>query len=506
MNNKNFLKSSAILFVGDLLTKILGFIYLAPLARIDVGIGSISGYLMTPYSFFITFSVMGITSVMMYKLGPAIDNKDEFKRHFFDGTYYVLITSSIITLGLLIFAKPLMESVTPESIPYVPDLVVSLQIISVSIIFYAINTLIRSVMLSKNYVTIISVTYITEQLVKLIILLAGCYYFITIKGQDVIVSSYVTAWSVTISVVSTTAILVGYSLKIKLFDFLDGAKYKWSPSSFKAIFTLGAVYFINSIFINGFNQIDLLMFADSLARIDVDPIEIDLLISYYFSWSWKLIMVVITLGGVFITIMVQQITRAKSKSEKILEMKNVLDFMILFTMLATTFFLTAGKDFYELFYPTSDGVEILVVQALVIVPVMIRMLLSVFAVTIGKRRIVLFSTAIIFIAKIILNPILFYFFEIYGFVYASIIASILSIAFMLILDTNIFQFTKQEYFAKARLFIRMLILHFISIIFASFIHKSDISTFVSFIIISVEILVLFALFNIRAIKRFRKIM
>lgn len=504
MKKNSFLKSSAILFVGDLLTKILGFIYLAPLARIDEGIGTIQGYLMTPYSFFITFSVMGITNVMMYKLGPALEDKDGYKRHFLDGVYYVLITSVVITSGLVFFANTLMTQATPDGISYLPDLVVSLRIIAVSILFFAINTLIRAVMLTKSHVKIISITYITEQLVKLIILLVGCYYFISIKGYDVSVSSYVTAWSVTISVASTTLILAIYSLKVKLFDFMDGAKYKWSPASFKAIFMLGAVYFVNSIFISGFSQIDLAMLADSLVNKGYSILEAEKITGIYFTWSWKLIMVVITLGSVFVTIMIKQMTQVETIEEKVGEMKSVIDFVLLYTLLATVFFLTAGVDFYTWFYGTSDGILILMSQALLIVPIMIRMLLSVFEITVGQRRVVLLSTAVIFAVKIVLNPILFNFFEVYGFIMASFIASLISIIFMLVFDHHIFRFSKTEYLKMLIVFVKMLIVYIISALFARFVHGFDISYFISLMIISIEILVVFGLINIKELKKFKK--
>lgn len=503
MSKKNFIKSSAILFVGDLLTKILGFIYLAPLARIDEGIGTIQGFLMTPYSFFITFSVMGITNVMMYKLGPVVNDKDAYKRNFLDGVFYVFATSVLITSLLILAAEPLMENATPPGIDYLPDLVSSLRLIAVSILFFAINTLIRAVMLSKNYVTIISVTYITEQIVKLVILLAGCYYLISIKGQAVTVSSYVTAWSVTISVASTTLILGIYALKIKLFDFMDGARYKWTPSSFKAIFTLGAVYFVNSIFINGFNQIDLAMLADSLVKHGHSVAEAERLTGIYFTWAWKLIMVVITLGSVFITIMIQQTTRAETIKAKVEELKSVFDIVMLYSMLATVFFLTAGLDFYTWFYGSDDGILILMMQSLLILPIMVRMQLSVFSITVGQRRIVLISTALIFAVKIILNPILFNYFEVYGFVLSSFIACIASIWCMLTFDRHIFMFSKEEYLKIIIAVGKMVCVYIVSLLFTNFIHGFELSHFTSLMIISVVILAVFALFNINAIKQFK---
>ncbi|WOO86602.1 hypothetical protein RZE82_05670 [Mollicutes bacterium LVI A0039] len=506
MNKKNFLKSSAILFVGELLTKILGFVYLSPLSQIDDGIGAIQGYLMTPYSFFITFSVMGITNVMMYKLGPVVDDKDQYKRHFLDGAYYVLITSVVITGFLLLTAGPMMESTTPKGIAELPDLVLSLRLIAISILFFGFNTLVRAVMLSKNYVTVISITYITEQLVKLIILLGGCYYFISVKGQDVIVSSYVTAWSVIISVATTTLILIGYAIKIKLFDFMDGAKYKWRPSSFKTIFTLGAVYFVNNIFINGFSQIDLVMFSTGLERLGYGIDEITSLTGAYFTWAWKVIMLVVTLGTVFLTIMIQQMTRSHSMEEKVVEMKNVLDFMLLYSLLATIFLITAGSDFYTIFYPGKEGAEIMIAQSLIIAPVMIRMLLSVFAITVGKRRVVLQSTLLVFVAKIVLNPIFFFFFEINGFILSSVVATSLSVAYMLIYDRDVFKFTKKEYRGKIRLTIRMTLVFLISAVFSFVIHKLGVSPFTSFMLISVQILLVFAAFNIRAIKRLKRML
>ncbi len=503
MKKSNFFKSSAILFIGDLLTKILGFIYLAPLARIDEGIGTIQGFLMTPYSFFITFSVMGITNVMMYKLGPVRNDKDMYKKHFLDGSFYVLFTSTVITLFLICFAKPLMIAITPEGLPYLPELILSLRIIAISILFFALNTLIRAVLLSKNYVKIISITYITEQLIKLLILLFGCYYFITIKENPVEISSYITALSVVISVASTSIILIVYALKIKLFTFMNGQKYKMKLSSFKAIFTLGAVYFINSIFINGFSQIDLAMMSNGLSNQGYAVNEIEVITGVYFTWSWKLIMVVITLGSVFVTMMIQQMTRVDSIREKVQELKLVFDVILLYALLATVFFLTAGVEFYEMFYGTLVGIEILMVQSLLILPIIVRMQFAVFSITVGQRRIVLLSTALIFLVKIILNPILFYYFEVYGFILASIIACFCSIAFMLIFDRDIFNFTKNEYLETIKSVIKMIGLYVITLIFANYIRSFNIPTISVFILISIETLILFTLINFKTLVKFK---
>lgn len=504
MNKNSFLKSSAILFIGDLLTKILGFVYLAPLARIDSSIGTIQGFLMTPYSFFIIFSIMGITNVMMYKLGPVSDNKDLFKEYFLDGAWYVLITSTLITAILIYFSKPLMIEVTPTDITYLPQLVNSLKIIAISILFFAGNTLMRAVLLSRNKVTIISVTYITEQLVKILILLFGCYYYISLKGMSPAISSYVTAFSVILSVASTTIILLAYSIKIKLFEFMDGAKYKWKFSSFKSIFLLGVVYFVNSIFLSGFNQIDLMMLSDSLMNKGYSLGSIENITGIYFTWSWKLIMVVITTGSVFITMMIQQMTIAKDIAQKVNVFKEVFNFVVLYSILATIFFLTAGSDFYQWFYGDDSGTRILMIQTLLILPIMIRMQLSIFSITVGKSKNVLISTIMIFILKIILNPIMFRLFEVNGFIYASILSIILSIAFMLALDYKIFSYTASEVKNMLNLFMKMLLLYVISFEGSKLVHTLGLPHIANLFIISILILVIFCLFNLKALKELKK--
>ncbi len=500
----NFLKSSAILFIGDLLTKILGFIYLAPLEAINPGIGAVQGYLMMPYSFFITFSVMGITNAMMYKLGPVRDDKDAYKRNFLDGVYYVCLTSLVITTLLVIFAKPMMVQAAGQ-VEYLDQLVSSLRILAISILFFAVNTLLRSLLMSKSHLKIISITYISEQLAKIIILLGGCYYLLTIKGAPLGASAYVTGWSVTLSVASTTLILIIYCLKHNLFDFLKAAKYVWKFASFKAIFMLGGVYFVNSIFISGFNQIDLAIFNNSLERAGYSLTQIQDYTSIYFTWSWKLIMVVITLGSVFITVMIKQMTQVDTIGQKVAEMKTVLDFVLLYTLLATVFFLTAGGDFYQFFYSESQvGVLIMMAQALLIVPFMLRMILSIFSITVGQRRIVLLSTAVIFAVKIIANPILFHYFEVYGYILASFLAAIASIVFMLVLDAKIYQFTKQEYLHKLSVIARMFVVYLISQLAMVAIHQLELSYFTNFMLGSIVILAVFGLINYKYIRGFIK--
>lgn len=505
--NKSFIKSSAILFVGDLFTKILGFIYLAPLERIDPNIGAVQGYLMLPYSFFITFSVMGINNVMLYKLGPVKDDKDLTKKYFLDGAYYVGITSIAITLFLIIFANPMMTQFA-EGLYYLDALIASLRIIAISIVFYAANMLIRSLLLSRNHVEMISAMYISEQIIKIVILLAGCYYFIVYKGEDIAYSAYISAWSVTISVASTTVLLLAYTFKIKIFDFLKGAKYKWEWISFKNIFMLGAVYFVNAVFINGFVQIDLTTFASSLTKIGYLTTEVETLVSIYFTWSWKLIMLVITLGSVFVTVMLQRVTSAQTNQGKIIELKAVFELVLMYACLGTIFFLTAGCDFYYLFYsaPETSAISnqtfILMAQSLMIVPFLLRMQLSSYAITVGKRRIVLLSTALIFGLKIILNPIFFAIFEYYGYIVASIVATLVSMIFMVRFDKATYQFHKVDLYKYLRIIRNMMIVLIISGNFTVIIRSFELGYLFNFLSISAIILVSFAVLNFKYLKLF----
>lgn len=505
--NKSFLKSSAILFVGDLLTKVLGFIYLAPLERIDPNIGAVQGYLMLPYSFFITFSVMGINNVMLYKLGPVKDDKNLTKKYFLDGAYYVGITSLAITVFLMLFAKPMMTQLA-DNLYYLPDLIASLRIIAISLVFYAANMLIRSLLLSRNHVEMISLMYISEQIIKIILLLGGCYYFIVVKGEDIAISAYISAWSVTLSVASTTVLLLIYTFKIKLFDFMDGEKYKWHWKSFKTIFVLGAVYFVNAVFINGFVQIDLTTFANSLEKVGYLTGEIETLVSIYFTWSWKLITLVITLGSVFVTVMLQRVTAVKNHTQKVDELKMVFELVLMYSALATIFFLTAGCDFYYLFYSApettaiSNQTLILMAQSLMITPFLIRMQLSSFAITVGKRKIVLLSTALIFTLKIVLNPLFFHFFEFYGYIIASIVATLISLIFMVRFDKSTYQFHRVDLYKYLRICRNMMIVLIISGNATLLIRSLDLGYLFNFTTISIVILGSFSIFNFKYIKLF----
>lgn len=499
MNTKNFLKASSILFIGEFLTRFIGFIYLKPLNSIDSSIGFISGIIMQPYSFFLVFAMLGLTNVLTIKLSESYNQPELYKKNFINGGLYILITSLLVTLILFIFAPSLITHTSGDisSILNLSPLINSLKILAFSIIFYAFNMLLKSTFFSQSKYTIVSITYVTEQLIKVGLLLFGCYLLLVKYNFNVEISAYVLSLSTLISIISTTAIMLIYGIKTKTFEHLKiNSKYKFNIKPIYTLFILGAVYFFNGLFVTGFMQIDIFTISSDLQSLGISNTDALAIIGDYTTWSWKLISLVLSLGSVFITVMVKHLSERKDKTSS--EFNYILNILLIYSLLATVFFLTAGKSFYYWFYANSTPMSIFILfsQSLLIPFYLLRIQMSVYAITKNRKKSIITSTILLFLLKIILNPICFHFFFILGYIISSIIAISISSLLLIHLNKKLFSFTRKEIFYKlilcGKLFITFISTLIISSVIFYIFHITKDSNFIKLIIQSLVLLTTFA--------------
>ncbi|MFV0246853.1 MAG: hypothetical protein ACK5HS_02850 [Mycoplasmatales bacterium] len=508
MRKREFAKAGSILFIGEIITRTLGFLYLSPLENINPDIGRVSAYLMQPYLVFLTFAILGLSNVLLSRFSKVIEEEDKLNEEFANALTYILIVSISSAVLLLVFAPSIIGIISYTNISYNFVLARGLRILAIAVPFFAINILLKCIMFAKHHYTTVSVTYVTEQVLKIAIILPGSYFVCNTLNLDVSYTAIILALGTTLSVISTTLIMLISTKMNDILSFFNAKKVQINALLMRILFVDGFVFFINGLFILGFTLVDLLLFERQMIHSSYSVDQVSMFSSIYFSWSWKIVSLAITFGTVFITLM-NRFVSTSPKAKKIREFSYIVDLVLIYSLLATVFFLTIGSDFYNFFYgpslEESYAAQVVIRTQGLLVPVYIlRSLFSVYSLINNRKLSIIVSVGVMFIIKIVLSPLLFNVYILNGYIYASMIATIVSLLILFFMDLKIYNFNFQEIINKAIIIVKFAVIFLIVSILYSFMPSAITSTFIIFIIKSAILLLLTLLFFLKEVIQYKK--
>lgn len=490
MDRKTFLQGSIILVAGEFLTRVLGFIYLGPLNKINPQFGGVNTYLLTPYAIFLLLATLGITNTLTAKLSSAHHegNVWKYKKIAIDGLIFVLAVSTIISLFVIIAPGFVLPS-SAASAEYYPQLKTSIQILGLTISIYSINTVIRCIFVSQGHLKIVSVSYVFEQIIKIAIMFGFEFWMYKNNIHNLGWSSYNIAISIGVSIIGTTILFAAYMYKAKIIEHLKGYEYHFKIGGPLALASLGLIYFFGGVYIEGFNNIDVEILGYLLPKSGFTDKEVLNIMSYYFTWNWRLVMLPVTIGGVFITMMIKHI-QAVNMKRKVKELNGILNLLQVYSSLAVIFFLTGGVSFFILFYrDVPVAISMFKAQSLLIPFYLFRSIITTYSITLNKTSGVIKSTFLLFILKVILDFALYPLLGVNAMVAASIISIVISTVYMMRVDYEIFQFRPPHYWQKIFIFAKTVVVYSIILVISYLLTVLNMSVFASFIILSLSLAV-----------------
>ena len=168
---EKFIKSTLILLVGGLITKLLGMLIKIVMARL-IGTKGLGMYMLIlpTFSLFISLSQFGIP-VALSKL-ISEDTRNNKKLLF--SNFPILILVNIVLIIIIILTAPIISN----NLLHNKDLYPSILAISLVIPFSSISSICRSYFFGKQRMLPHVVSNITEDIVRLIIMIIGIPYFI----------------------------------------------------------------------------------------------------------------------------------------------------------------------------------------------------------------------------------------------------------------------------------------------------------------------------------------
>ncbi len=430
---KKFIKSTSVLMIGDFLTKIISVLYLVPLKQIDNKIVLLMTNLLIPFGFFIILTTMGINIVLTSELVKA-QTKEKIKS--------ILVTSAILMTILMLLSCTLMTIFAPSIMSaielnqsYVKGLVYGAWALNIGIVLFAITAYMRSIFTATGDYNIISITYITEQLLRVGIVIAGSYYMFVVNDFNIIYSILILVLSMIVSILSTVIIFFIYFCKKGYTKYFKG-NFKVEKKLFKILLGSSIVFFISGLYATLFDQIDLMLISSQLSNKGYSLIQIENIKTEYFSYSLKIVMIPVTISTAFISVMIKHIADEKGSKSK--EIKKIIMISLLYSIIMLIGIYIFGDFGYYLLY--REMPTILKVQALIIPFYIIKNIISGYIITNkGKKSSIIVSSVFIIITKVMLDLLLFNHFVYYGYVYASIVALFIGITILILWNKNLFK-------------------------------------------------------------------
>ncbi|MBO9130884.1 polysaccharide biosynthesis protein [Bacillus sp. 165] len=443
MSDSKFLRGTLILTGGTFFVKFLGMIYIFPFKElVGTSGGALYNYGYIPYTIFLSIATAGVPLAVSKFVSKynAMGDYETSRRMFRSGMKLMALTGILAFLALF-FSAPLFaaQMVGEKPIGHTAEEVTTvIRLVSFALIIVPSMSLIRGFFQGHHSMGPTTISQIIEQIVRIIVILAGSFVVIKVLGGTVAQAISISTFAAFVGAIGGLAILIWYwyTRRHHLDELLTQQKVE--PSSittlqmFKELFTYSAPYVFVGLAIPLFQQIDSLTFNRIMESIGQGKIA-EHAFAVYTMWGHKLVMIPVSLATAFSLTLVPAITKSYTEKDE-----NVLQKQIGQTLQVTTFLTlpavvgmsVLAYPIYTAFYGQDQfGGEVLMWYA----PVAI--LFSVFSVTaailqgINKQKYAIVALLMGITLKIVLNIILIRMMGTVGAVLATGIGFLVAIAY-----------------------------------------------------------------------------
>lgn len=419
--------------IGELFTKVLSVLYLIPLIRINENIGILNATVTIPFGLFVVFGTLGINILLTSEIAKRRDHPSKLRSCLLGALMLLVLLSVSSGLILLIFAKPIVSAMISDP-TYLEPIILATRILSIGVLLFSITAYLRTIITAYGYFQLVSASYIIEQILKVSLILLGSFYFVYYKQMDVGIYAIILSISIVVSMIFTLGLYLYKLAKEKLLYIFKEGEVSIHWPFLKTMLWGGVVILAASIYASFFEMIDISMMQNFL-QFRVSPEQNDLIRGIYFTSSWKIVFIPISIAGGIITVMMTKIGGNQNDKR---HFDTVFNFSLLFGLISMVLLFGVGERAFYFLY-NQHSLAIILFQSLLIPAYIVRNILGTYVVSAdGKKGSVIISLIIMVIIKIIFNFIFMIFFNFYGVVFSSLLAIIVSIVYLAKVNQDIF--------------------------------------------------------------------
>ena len=419
--------------IGELFTKVLSVLYLIPLIRINENIGILNATVTIPFGLFVVFGTLGINILLTSEISKRRDHPSKLRSCLLGALMLLVFLSVSSGLILLIFAKPIVSAMISDP-TYLEPIILATRILSIGVLLFSITAYLRTIITAYGYFQLVSASYIIEQILKVGLILLGSFYFVYYKQMDVGIYAIILSISIVVSMIFTLGLYLYKLTKEKLLYIFKEGEVSIHWPFLKTMLWGGVVILAASIYASFFEMIDISMMQNFL-QFRVSPEQNDLIRGIYFTSSWKIVFIPISIAGGIITVMMTKIGGNQNDKR---HFDTVFNFSLLFGLISMVLLFGVGERAFYFLY-NQHSLAIILFQSLLVPAYIIRNILGTYVVSAdGKKSSIIISLIIMVIIKIIFNFIFMIFFNFYGVVFSSLLAIIVSIIYLAKANQDIF--------------------------------------------------------------------
>ncbi|MFX3623110.1 MAG: oligosaccharide flippase family protein [Ectobacillus sp.] len=443
MSDSKFLRGTLIVTLGTFLVKFLGMVYVFPFeALVGTNGGALYSYGYIPYTIFLSIATAGVplaVSKFVAKYNALGDY--ETSRRMFRSGMTLMTVMGILSFAVLYATAPLFAEAflgQKQVDNTIEEVTLIIRLVSFALLVVPAASLIRGFFQGHQSMGPTTVSQIIEQIIRVVVLLAGSFIVIKVLHGTVAQAIGVSTFAAFVSAVGALLVLIWYWKKRKhhLDELLASQTVKPSdvstPQLFKELFAYAIPYVVVGLTIPLYQGVDTVTFNRVMQAIGEGEIASDAF-GIFTMWTHKLIMIPVSLATAFSLTLVPAVTKSFTENNQGVlhrQISQTFQVNVFLTLPAVAGISVLAYPIYSAFYGASElGGHILMWYA----PV--ALLFALFSVTaailqgINQQRHAIIALFIGIALKIIGNLVLIRYFETVGAILATGIGFAASIVY-----------------------------------------------------------------------------
>ncbi len=364
MRKNSFMEGAFIATLGIIIVKVIGLLYVVPFKMIvgDKG-GALYGYAYNIYQLFLAVSSAGLPFAISKITSEylALDNGIGVKRTYEISTKLIFYISLVAFLFLFIFAPQIAHFIignakggnTPADIAFV------IRAVSFAILVVPFLSVTKGFLQGNKYISPTSISQVIEQVIRIIVILAGSYVALRILGWDL---KYAIGIAVSGAFFGGLFAYLYLKIKIKKNYLLPKIKTnndrKLDKEIINKIIKYSIPFIAISVIYTLYNTVDMILISRTMGDILKMPGEIvEANVSIFTTWGIKLNSILLAVTTGITTSLIPNIVDSfVKKDQKSVDDKfnKTLQCLLLFIVPATIYLSLLAEPVWTLFYGKAE--------------------------------------------------------------------------------------------------------------------------------------------------------
>ncbi len=327
MKKNGFIDGAIIAVIAIFITKFLGIIYAIPFnSMVGSKGGALYGYAYNIYNLFLIISSAGIP-LAISKLVSEYNEQGKLieKEYLYKSTKKIILIFSIISfLFCFIFAKEIATLIIGSKLEgiNINDVTYVIRWVSFAILIVPLLSVSRGYLQGHGYISIPSFSQVIEQIVRIIVVLGGCYYILYILKLDL-----TTAIGISVFAAAIGGMAAYIYLAFKIFKIRDkniktnNLKKQDKIIIIKKIIIYAIPFIIINIANTLYNTTDMILLNRGLTYLGFNGENIDAISSVFTTWGVKINTIITSIATGIAISLVPNIAKDKT-SNNIENIKN----------------------------------------------------------------------------------------------------------------------------------------------------------------------------------------